>query len=207
MSSARVALLGAVLGAAACTSSAVPPPARLSVRGGPGVDPPSALPPARGQVTTEATTTGAAAGLRLTDGEDEARELAARLLRAVPDGDRTTLEALVDDPVGRALPRMGPVDRDRGPVLDAVERSPLRTGQESSTELDALVHGSRISVSTLPAYLGTHELPEGLEADDRVVRLPLTPLGSQVLHALLPGWLGEGIVVVRPGRPRPIVAL
>lgn len=204
MSRLRPALAGGLLLGAACASPSASPPPRAAPRGGPGLDPQLALPAARAEL---GTTGGREGGLRLADGEDEAREVVARLLRAVLDADRPTLETLVDDPVGRTLPRLGPLDRERGPVLDSVVRSPLRTGHESSADLDALVHESRITVSTLPAYLGTEALPMGFHARDRVVRLPLTPLGSQLFHALLPGWLGEGVVVVRPGSPRPIVAL
>lgn len=164
-------------------------------------------PPPYAPGPTEEARTGPAVGVVTTGGFEQARNLTLRVLEALRDGDRETLEDHLSDPVGRTRPRLIAPRFPRSQMLDQMlSQHRRRYAVRPDTPIEDIVDPNGIAVVPLAQHDEGGELPEGFLATDLLVEVPVREGGRRFLGVTLQ-WLGEGKLVVRPGPDARVVAL
>jgi hypothetical protein len=151
---------------------------------------------------------GAPVGLAVASGSGEARQAAIGLLHALVESDTAGMRRLLDERVARALPRVGPADRERAEVIAYTLVESRRGALGPTVALQDLLGDERLEVAPLTTVIDAEGgLPEGLRATDLVVSVPLSDLGRRALRRVLPGWGIRGRVIVRLGAEPRVVGL
>ncbi|MFW6086802.1 MAG: hypothetical protein ACODAG_06320 [Myxococcota bacterium] len=180
------ALVACTLGCGGSPSAAEPTPPEASTEAPPATtwDPPPWVPPPEDDPRT-----GRVAGLSASGGFDQPRWLLVRLVRAIRDADRASLEQLLTDPVySRRLRR-----RPRAWWLDRLTSNPRPRGLGSEVPVDRLIALRGVEARAVES-LG--RLPPGIRSSDLLLTVPLRARGRQLLGPLL-FWRSEGQVLVR----------
>jgi hypothetical protein len=188
--------LAACGGARATEADANEPPPPLTDR-----DPPAYIPP-----PAAGGHTGDIASLAAAGGYEQARSIALRLIAAARDGSEEALVSLLDERLGRVLPRLSGPSRERALVIRHVLFSPARGELGPDVPLESLVEQERVEVAPLSRHLQGQPIPPGLLGTDLLVTVPLTAQGRQQLRVLF-NWPLDGAVLVRPGAEPRIVGL
>lgn len=164
-------------------------------------DPPRHAPPPE-----PAPSTGEIVGIASSAGDDQARDVLARLVIALRDQDRDALEALLAPEIHHAASLLvgrgrSTVARDRF-VDQLVARA--RLGQlRADARLEELIDPAGVRVDPI-ARVVTGALPPELAPGDLVVRFELGAAGRPGLDGIAPG--GQGALVIRPGEDPRVVA-
>ncbi|HJL06726.1 MAG TPA: hypothetical protein RMH85_33500 [Polyangiaceae bacterium LLY-WYZ-15_(1-7)] len=194
------ALLALGCGGGGAASSSGPAVVDAPLAPSTAADPPSYTPPPA--ATGEP---GGPVGLATSGGHEQAEVMAVRFLEALRDGDERGLRRLLDERLARAQPRLSSARQPRDHLIEVMLRHPRRGNLGPDTPLEELVRLEGVEVTPLRDV--TRRIPDGLEATDLHLTIPLTAAGRRVLRFLLPGWAHQGALVIRTGVAPRIVGL
>ncbi len=163
------------------------------------LDPPHYVPP-----PTAAGETGEPVALAAVNNADQARVMVRRVIRAIIEEDEPTLSALLAPTVGRAVPRLTPIQFPRQTFLDLALRNPRRATLRTQTvTVEQLIDVERINVTPLGEVNIPSGLPAGYAPSDLYVTVNIRPRGRMIFSVLIPGWRAFGAMVIRSsGQPR-----
>lgn len=161
--------------------------------------------PAQPRVERSGTTGGAVAVTVRAD-DEAALAIAREVLGALVEGDRPTLDRLLEASLLRTTPTLTSLSRSRSAVLTIALNPSRRTAITPGLPLDRLVLLDEL-VTVPVESLPEDERVVGLDPSDVVVEVPLTPEGRNVFRAMLPGWTEGGRLVVRAREPRLILGI
>jgi len=156
----------------------------------------------------DAPETGGSVGVRTSGGQDQARIVAVRALRAIAEGDERALTRLLAERVARTQPRLSEASRPRSDVVEHAVRNASRARLTAGITLESMIDLEHLEATPLrETAAGSRPLPRGLEPTDIEIAVPLLPTGRRVLRLLLPGWVHRGVIVVRTGVEPRIVGI
>lgn len=194
----RLALsLLAAAGIAACATKPIPEPSAPTHVEDPS--PPLLTPTSRGE-------TGASVAIAVSSPSSEAIALVREVLSAIIEGDRARLERALAPKLVRATPSIGKATRSRAAVMAIALNQSRRKNIPEGISLERLIDLDELRAIPLEA-LSPVDLHEDLEAEDVLVRVPLTPEGSAAFRSILPGWSELGNVIVGSRAPRVVKGL